>query len=91
MLQKGLEFDDVRTRVVDMEGSVTRLEEKLKESYSRLEDMFKAIMTSQGCKPLVFPSHSPKVSIPSDIGRAVPNLFEGNHTTSLLRVDFVQS
>lgn len=90
-LQKGSEFDDVRTRVVDMEGSVTRLEEKLGESHSRLEDMFKVIMTSQGCKPPVFPPQSPKVPIPADIGRSAPTLFDGTRTRSLSRADFVHS
>lgn len=74
-----------------MEGSVTHLEEKLGELQIRLEDMFKAIMTSQGCKPLVFPPHSPKVPIPADTGRSAPAFFEGHHTRSLSRVDFVNN
>lgn len=88
-LLKGSELDDVHTRVVNMEDTVTRLEEKLGDSHICVEDMFKAIMTSQGCKPLVFPPHSPKVPIPAQMSGPAPNLFEGTRTQSLSRADFV--
>jgi hypothetical protein len=49
-------MDDVRTRVVDIEGSVARLEDKIGGSHKRMEEMLKAILNSHGGSP----SHGPK-------------------------------
>lgn len=88
-LQKGSDIDDMRTRVVDMEGSVTRLEEKVGESHMRLEDMFKAIMTAQGCTPPVFRQTSETAAKSAENGQPGQNISEGNRTRSLSRADFL--
>lgn len=89
-LQTGSDMDDMRARVVDMEGSVTRLEEKVGESHLRLEDMFKAIMTSQGCTPPVFRLNAEAEARSAEMQRSAPNLGEATRTRSLSRADFLQ-
>ena len=44
-------MDDVRTRVVDIEGSVARLEDKIGGSHKCMEEMLRAILNSHGAGP----------------------------------------
>ena len=46
----GLELESVRTRVSDLEGSVTRLGVSVEASHKRLEDMMRIILQNQGQK-----------------------------------------
>ena len=46
----GREIEAVRTRVSDLEGSVTRLGENVAASHKRLEDMMQLILQNQGKK-----------------------------------------
>ena len=44
------ELDSMRTRVSDLEGSVTRLDENMAASHKRMEDMMRMILQNQGQK-----------------------------------------
>jgi hypothetical protein len=46
----GREIEAVRTRVSDLEGTVTRLGENLAASHKRMEDMMQKILQNQGKK-----------------------------------------
>jgi hypothetical protein len=46
----GREIEAVRTRVSDLEGTVTRLGENVAASHKRMEDMMRTIMQNQGLK-----------------------------------------
>jgi len=78
-------------RVVDMEGSVTRLKEKMEDLHMHLEDIFKAIVTSQGCSPPSFPESSAKAAKSAEIMKLTPNMFEDNYTRLLSKTDFLHT
>ena len=44
------ELDSMRTRVSDLEGSVTRLDKNMAASHKRMEDMMRMILQNQGQK-----------------------------------------
>ena len=50
-LQKGADMKDVWSYVLDMEGNVSRLEEKMGESLKRMEDMLTSLMTTHEMTP----------------------------------------
>lgn len=82
-------MDDMQSRVVDMEGNVTQLEDKMGESQSRLGDMFKAIMTSQGCIPPSFSESSTQGARATEITTPRPPIFFGKRTYSLSPPDLL--
>lgn len=50
-LQKGADMEDVRSHVLDMEGSVSQLEEKMGESHKRMEDMLTSLTIAHEVTP----------------------------------------
>ena len=74
-LQKGADMDDVCTRVVDIEGSVAHLEDKIGESHKRMEEMLRALLNLHGVGPsrgLGFMNHMMHGSEQNDPAENIP-------------------
>ena len=54
----GREIEAVRTRVSDLEGTVTRLGENVAASHKRMEDMLQKILQHQGAKQIIAGDHT---------------------------------
>ena len=63
----GREIEAVRTRVSDLEGTVTRLGENVAASHKRMEDMLQKILQHQGAKEVLAGEHTVEPSSSAQI------------------------